>query len=366
MQARKTLEDIFDDLSNADPAVVLKNLNYLYNRGPLESRLVGQLITLLSDPNWRIRAGAVRCLEHAGEQTDAAVTALIVALNDPMARVRANAAVALGSIGPKSIPEVQAEAIHALTEALNDSHQSVRVTSSIALNTIMGHVRYEPAIQGMQNRAVEKKLPKPETVERYLLALKDADPKKKISAMHKLSDVVCAGQADLNALIIFSVPDLIVLLGDPSWKVRTWAARLLGRIGPDAYPAVPHLISALQDQIISVRSCAAYALGRLGEKANVSIPALEKTLHDPVRSVRTAAHMALRNLKHMDDLLGAKTNEEDTLTGYRVHDPELDIHYWVLGYVKPHSGNYWTNLFAKIKKFTLGKLMTKRTRKRGK
>ena len=79
--------------------------------------------------------------------------------------------------------------------------------------------------------------------------------------MRKLSDFVCAKPDNIDTLILPIVPDIIHLLSDKSWKVRSWAARLLGRIGPKADAAIPHLVNSLQDKMATVRECAAFALG---------------------------------------------------------------------------------------------------------
>lgn len=354
MPKRRSVEDNIHDLTSTDPLIIIKALDRLCEAGPSATHAVSLILPLLSDTNWKIRAAAARCFGYIGSQADATVAGLIDALHDPKAPVRVNAAVALGVVGKKS-----AVAVLALTSVLQDSHPSVRVAAGIALNTIdplLSSTSANPVIDEWQARPVEKRIPKPETVGKYVAALKGSDSKKYISAMRKISSVLDVNQENLNALIFPIIPDLISLLGDPSWKIRSWAARLLGRIGPKADSAVSDLVHALQDHSITVRSCAAYALGRLGEYASVAIPALEETLHDPDRSVRTSAHMALRYLRHEDDLLGPILNEDDELAGYPVDDDRLDIHYWVLGHVRQRPWHYRTNLVLQSKQYTLDQL----------
>ncbi len=359
MKKRETIEETIADLSNADPLIVIKALDRLYNDGIPTSHSFEQIISLLSNQNWKIRAKSARCLEFTDSRADAAVTALTGALSDPVAHVQINAALALEIIGCKSSPDILAAAVLALRNTLNDSRPSVRLIVGKSLKSLGYEAEGEKAIQEWHNRVIEKKLPKPGTIEKYVAALNDSDPKKRISAMRKLSFVINEWQPDLNMLIIPCVPDLIILLGDPSWKVRSWAVRLLGQIGPDADSALPYLVLALQDRTIPVRECAAYAIGRLGEKANSAIPVLEITLHDPVRSVRTHAHMALRKLHHEDDALGPKINEDDELVGYQIDDDKLDIHYWVLGHVKRRPWHYRTDLILGSKQYTTEQLKMK-------
>jgi|GEM_PF-4903240 len=174
-----------------------------------------------------------------------------------------------------------------------------------------------------------EKIPKKETVLKYLLGLRDNDPVKRIGGLKKLSNVVLKKQENLNLLVFPAIPDIISLLSDQSWQVKSWAARLLGNIGSMADSAVPHLVIALQDQSVTVRECAAYAIGRLGVKANSAIPLLEKALYDPHEIVRTQAHMALRNLQHKNVLSGI---EHGRLVGHKVDDDFLDIHYYEVGW----------------------------------
>ena len=85
--------------------------------------------------------------------------------------------------------------------------------------------------------------------------------------------VVPAQAAGLAAVLLFASPragfagnkvdDLAsALLGDPSFKVRTQAALLLGKLGDKA--GVDPLIKALVDENKTVRAMAAQSLGKLG------------------------------------------------------------------------------------------------------
>jgi FOG: HEAT repeat len=79
------------------------------------------------------------------------------------------------------------------------------------------------------------------------------------------------------------------LLGDPSFKVRTQAALLLGKLGDKA--GVEPLIKALADDNKTVRAMAAQSLGKLGgEAAAVALKKLLQRESDPF--VRTQAEKA--------------------------------------------------------------------------
>jgi HEAT repeat protein len=85
------------------------------------------------------------------------------------------------------------------------------------------------------------------------------------------------------------------LRGDKMAKVRTSAATGLGRLGPDAAPALAALIGALKDKDDAPRAAAAEALGRIGPKASDAVPSLLECLKDKKadRFVRIYAAFAL-------------------------------------------------------------------------
>jgi hypothetical protein len=78
------------------------------------------------------------------------------------------------------------------------------------------------------------------------------------------------------------------------WRVRVNAARVLGRIGPDARAAVPALRTALNDPQQSVRFFAVEALGKIGDESRATVDALIATLRsDRDSAVRLEAADAL-------------------------------------------------------------------------
>lgn len=75
--------------------------------------------------------------------------------------------------------------------------------------------------------------------------------------------------------------------------VRSFAAQLIGELGPSAAPAIPALFSLLHYSEINWRShwAAIEALARIGPAA---VPALREALSDPDPEVRRFADIALR------------------------------------------------------------------------
>ncbi|MFL5245134.1 MAG: HEAT repeat domain-containing protein [Gemmataceae bacterium] len=85
------------------------------------------------------------------------------------------------------------------------------------------------------------------------------------------------------------------LRADKVAKVRTASGTGLGRLGPDAAPAVAALAAALKDKDDTTRAAAAEALGRIGRDAGEAVPALLDCLKDKKadRFVRMFAAFAL-------------------------------------------------------------------------
>ncbi len=73
-----------------------------------------------------------------------------------------------------------------------------------------------------------------------------------------------------------TLKEWIKLLDDPDKQWQRWAVEVLGKIGPQAEPAVPTLIKRLNAEGESVRSAAAFALGKIGPGAADAVPAMVK------------------------------------------------------------------------------------------
>ena len=80
----------------------------------------------------------------------------------------------------------------------------------------------------------------------------------------------------------------------PPARLRAYAARGLGLLGPEAAAAVPDLIAALHDKDEWVRSAAAGALGGIGPEARAAVPALINGLNDAVNHVQVGCVIGLK------------------------------------------------------------------------
>ena len=99
--------------------------------------------------------------------------------------------------------------------------------------------------------------------------LRDADPQVRCRAATALGEIGSA-----------AVEELIHALALPDRNVRREAVWALGKIGPEALPAVGALARALSHRDATVRKGAARALGLLGRWARPAIPFLIAALSD--------------------------------------------------------------------------------------
>jgi HEAT repeat protein len=118
---------------------------------------------------------------------------------------------------------------------------------------------------------------------------------------------------------------LIRCLRDSQWIVRFQAAKALGSLGPDGYPAVTALLSVLHDKnSFEVQMAAAQALGRVsfhpqkGTDRQVFI-ALQDAAFDTCMEVRLEALYSLIRLGRPAQVADLKKEEQDLkqLTGPR-------------------------------------------------
>lgn len=169
---------------------------------------------------------------------------------------RASAARKLGNLGEAARP-----AIPSLRELIRDEAESwlVRSEAVCALATIS-----------------------PDTLPEIHWALSNLPPRIRWAAAYALGRSRASPQE--------VVPLLVEALEDPSWLVRSEAARSLASQG---LAAVPPLRKALKDDEPRVQAAAAHSLGQLGEDAQRAVPDLQEALSDENWLVRSAAVYAL-------------------------------------------------------------------------
>ncbi|MBK9265007.1 MAG: HEAT repeat domain-containing protein [Polyangiaceae bacterium] len=110
-----------------------------------------------------------------------------------------------------------------------------------------------------------------------------------------------------------AIGPVLELLADNQPSARTWAARVLGRIGHPR--ATLRLISALADADATTRAAAAEALGRIGD-VRAARALCSTALTDPAPPVRACAAYAL-----------AKTGDKDAAKSivFALRDPDAEV-----------------------------------------
>uniref|UniRef100_A0A7C4QNT0 HEAT repeat domain-containing protein n=1 Tax=Schlesneria paludicola TaxID=360056 RepID=A0A7C4QNT0_9PLAN len=208
-------------------------------------------------------------------------------------------------------PAVQAEA-----EAVLAHPEAVPVLRNILSGT--GSHGADAEARWIAARLLAKLGPDARSAEPELLAaLRDADPHLPGVVAAALPKVGIAADQALPALVPLletphaaialraiseyraaaktTLPALMAVLSDRTRdsEVRWNAARTLGKIGPDAAPAVATLVEHLTDDDPLVREHAAEALGDIGPAAVDAVPALVAALRDPQTRVRRDAVRSL-------------------------------------------------------------------------
>ena len=187
---------------------------------------VGELIARLESGDVAQRRVAARALGERADVDDRAVAALTKRVEDSDAEVRHVSIRALGEAG-----HAAKSSVSALEESLNDSDARVRVAAALAIHKIDPANRsFEPVLIGAMRRGDG----------RVLLAIGEMGPEG-----------------------AWAVPTLVELLSHESAKIRSLAARTLGRIGPAAGAAKSALRRAVDEPNVAVQDAARDALERI-------------------------------------------------------------------------------------------------------
>jgi HEAT repeat protein len=181
------------------------------------------------------------------------------------------------------------------------------------------------AINALQYYGVEAR----ETVRLILKALHDSDASVRVNA------VIALGFIGFDAKdLAEGVNDLKYLLTKQGEEgiVKFQAARALGRLGPDAAPAIPALLYAIRSTVSSeIRQAAAYALGSAGWDSQRgpdvrAINALLGALRDSCHDVRMEALFSLIVLG--PPMQGAEKATERRALELHLHDKNKIVQIW--------------------------------------
>ncbi|MGC8643059.1 MAG: HEAT repeat domain-containing protein, partial [Isosphaeraceae bacterium] len=250
---------------------------------PLAQSVLDTLCAALLSPDDATRAAAARSLRvtllrdttlwklfpindraHRLVDADAVFRSLEDALADPLADVRKDAIQALGNLGPA----LDREPPPALRKALRDPSPGVRNEAAVAV-ALFGK-GLDPCLpdlfQIMKENCKESRLSYAESegamtvgeirrvLDPCLLDVFRLAPIEWFAQVRRVAftgprtsclEAVAQGSKDRKATVK-SMPILTEALGSPYGQIRGVAAVLLGRIGPEAAPALPGLVAALK------------------------------------------------------------------------------------------------------------------------
>jgi HEAT repeat protein len=305
-------------LDDNDPSVVMPALYTLAESG---AEVVGPLTEALEHPEARYWACLV--LAEIGPEAKAAVPALVKALADERPEVRLQVAIALGEVG-----EAAKSAAPALSKLLNDAFPAVRAAAVFALGTIgdrtaaaaiaaadksddpffhtlsmWAQAKLSPGDERLQTQAVTLLVGSLGAEDRGMAqvaarALADLGATNRMveTELDKELARADAPQADRIVRSLASLGPRVVphaqrALKDPDR--RATALQMLGRLGPEAAPAVPNLVEVLKSEDPTVRAEVLQILGDIGPQAEPAVAAATTALEDPDRNVVLTASYCL-------------------------------------------------------------------------
>lgn len=242
---------------------------------------IEELIEMLGDENWQVRAEATAKLGKIGQH---AVPPLIKALKDKDENVRCGAAEALGKIGPAA-DDAESALIYDI-----DSSDECRKVADEALEKIIlidkSDSLIKKYVESLLKGSKQVELPEEKKVKADKPVPLSAE-ESKISNLWKNPEV----------------SNVIKGLEDDDPKVREvaeWVIIEMGgsNAGSKYKDAVPALVKNLEDQNAGVRMRAAQALGYIGPAAEDAVPKLEKMQKsDSDKGCRDAATAALEKIQ---------------------------------------------------------------------
>jgi HEAT repeat protein len=218
------------------------------------------LIAALSETNAVVRHAAAYGLGEMGPAAESAVPGLIAALEDQDPTVRSSTAYSLSRIGHPTLLALSNVIDHADASAREVAvkefiwfHRSLKGMSP-ALNK-MAHA----PDAGSRRLAVEAlgaaHVADDSTLGTFVALLEDPVDEVRVAALKALYQVAWRAAPAINALQ--------KCLRDPSPAVRTWAARVLGAIGPASRMSLADLTVASRDEDANVRLAAEQALSKI-------------------------------------------------------------------------------------------------------
>ncbi len=309
-------------LEDSDPAVIVPALHTLAEAG---DDVVPALIEAMESHKSRYWACVV--LAEIGPDAKAAVPALTKAFkSDEHVECRMQAALALGEIGPEARP-----AVDELIRALGDKNMSIQYAATFALGRI-GDAKSADALAKLN----DSRDPLLSMLSTWAVAMVKPDDKQATEAAVKslaaglkneqphVRQAAARGLLELKAPPEVAAPHIASVLNDKDPKVaaeaidalaslgeqvapraakaleepefRVAAARVLGRLGPQAKEATPALVKSLDADDPEFRREVIFTLSRIGPAAAEAAPALTKLIESQEEPTALSAMYALGSI----------------------------------------------------------------------
>jgi HEAT repeat protein len=268
--AKESLQPLTDALDDSDVLVRRCAAEDLAAFGPAAIEALSKLETLLDEDEWTRLVGAEAIVKIDPARTEELCPVLVEGLQSGSPRIRHCATQALAEL-----PDAGSLAVTALMEALDDEEELVRtgamwaleqlgpaassaIPSLIAILQGNGMDGDDILVRGMAASALAEIGPEAQRAVPDLLECLHEPGNGHRTTRFRLQVARAAWRIQQESSFLFPIG--IEAIEDHDWRVRRFAAQVLGELGPGGIAAIPHLQGALRDSHAAVRRQAAASL----------------------------------------------------------------------------------------------------------
>jgi HEAT repeat protein len=299
-------------LDGPDLTTRTRALGVIARIGPAARETVPRLTALLDEENSELRKSVFKALSRIGADAVPALSRELESADPERRYASATALLMMGSAGKEAEP--------VCAKALADPDERVRITAAATLvhlgaaktdafRVLVAGVTHSDLVLSGRSRTAVNRLgsAKSEFVASLQKALETADDEQRLILEREIAD---------NSPPEVAVPLLVRHLGTRDWEAAAFA---LGRIGPDAAPALAALLEKLKSPSID-KGAVVYALGRLGPTARQAVPDLIALLRNGKGQLPGGVMVALGNIG-----TDAAVALPDLLFFLRTDDPKIRL-----------------------------------------
>jgi HEAT repeat protein len=275
LDAAPDMHTLFTMASGDEPAAQAAALRALVALHAEPRHLKPLLESAMASPSPDVKRAAAAGMAATGGAAELGVDSLVALLSDDDAAGRLSAVQALGELGPKSAP-----AVNALVEHFEEPALQLAIVETLR--------RLGPGAAPAVPRLLD-------------LAAKNGGAQRAtvLPALAAIGHDASAG-----------LPMIRACVKDPAPELRASAGRTLAAVDPDEAEVLSNLLTLLRDTSGMVRSATAPELGKLGPRAEAAIPGLIAMLdRDNERALALAALKSIK-VRNIPDLLKLLTARE--------------------------------------------------------